>query len=464
MAKENPLMTILTLCKKGLLIILFAQVSLLSAQTKQVAAINNYINFSNECIHGMLIVHRLLENFNQEVNKFVNLESHQINFYSNKDLPQNIFDDPEHWFYDKSPNEWFRICINQGSSVPEKWKNLIEPEIKSMHKTVNEINQLRFDAAHVISSKDLNIRENQEEIYSILENGVALFESFYQKQKMLKVHIEQFALETGINLKNNPDHQSHAVIYRLLEQLRYKDDNDWEVTLARLEELTIKNIDANNATPKMNALLSDCRSFYENAEVDPEYRLYGKYYFFHNSLLLNNVNRYGNGFIIKHNEKINPSEQIKLMEIPHFYQVVYPARWVEDIPLASTDPSIEIIPVKLRNREIVVSDRTIEVDKYVVELELFDHKLIDGDIVSVNFNGDWIIEKHSLEEKPFKLKIKLNEEGKNYLLLHAENLGKRPPNTMALRYTYRGKVETIELSSDLKESEVIEIKYVPENK
>ena len=78
-----------------------------STDADKVKVLNNYVNFSNESTHGLLIVHRLLENFNKNINKFVDLPDQQINFYSNKDLPQDIFEDPENWFYDISPNEWY---------------------------------------------------------------------------------------------------------------------------------------------------------------------------------------------------------------------------------------------------------------------------------------------------------------------------------------------------------------------
>lgn len=163
-----------------------------SAQAKSIAALNNYINFTNESIHGMLIVHRLLENFNQDVNKFVNLESHQINFYSNKDLPRNIFDDPEHWFYERSPNEWYNICTNQGSFFPQNWNTLFNTELDSLHDIVNKINDLRFEAEKIITTNDLNQINNQEIIYKKLEEGVTLFESFYLHQIKMMKHIDAY--------------------------------------------------------------------------------------------------------------------------------------------------------------------------------------------------------------------------------------------------------------------------------
>ncbi len=432
------------------------------AQAKDIAALNNYINFTNESIHGMLIVHRLLENFNQEVNKFVNLESHQINFYSNKDLPKNIFDDPEHWFYERSPKEWYRICTNQGLFFQENWNNLFNTEADSMHVIINKINELRFDAEKIIENKDLTQRSNQEIIYKKLEEGVSLFESFYLHQKKLMSHIQGYVTKSDVLKITDDIHTIHAQVHELLEGLRYKDDNKWAEKLKQLIDNLNSSDVSESVSPKLDQFISDGKRFIETAEVYPGYKLYGKYYYYHNSLLLNQVNRYGNGYVNEYNISIIPTEKIKLFEVPHFYKVLYPVKWVENEPIASTDPSIEALPSKLKERNITVSDRTIYVDDYVVDLELFDHKMVDGDIISVNYNGDWIIEKQTLEAKPIKIKVRLNEEGKNFLLLHAENLGKRPPNTMALRYTYKGKTETVVLSSDLNESETIELKVSEE--
>jgi hypothetical protein len=58
------------------------------------------------------------------------------------------------------------------------------------------------------------------------------------------------------------------------------------------------------------------------------------------------------------------------------------------------------------------------------------------------------------------MKLQLNPVGRNYLLLHADNVGKRPPNTMALSYVFRGDKKEIVLKSDNDFSELIEIVIV----
>ncbi len=408
----------------------------------------------------MLIVHRLLENFNQEVNKFVDLESHQINFYSNKDLPPNIFEDLDHWFYERSPEEWYFICKNQNMNISKALKDKMLSAITSMYENVTEINQIRFDAEDFILENNLNEQINQDSIYKILEKGVSLFESFYLNQKKLIAAVYQYKFENKIADKSPQLYKTHNLAIKMLEELRYKNDNEWQESLDELNK-EIRLLNANGEKfSKLELLAKDADDFISTGAVALEYKLYGKYYYYHNSRFLNHSNRYGNGYVNSYNEKINSTTTFKLFEIPHFYQVIYPTKILENIPLVSSDPIIDKIPEKLREREIIVSDRTIEVDSQIVNLMLYDHKMIDGDIVSVNFNGDWILEEYELKGKPYNLQIKLNKEGKNYLLLHALNLGSRPPNTMALKYMYRGKEESVVLSSNLNESEVIEIKIV----
>ena len=155
------------------------------------------------------------------------------------------------------------------------------------------------------------------------------------------------------------------------------------------------------------------------------------------------------------------AEELKLFEEPHFFQVAYPKDEEQEVvAIASDEEVIENLPEQLLNRSVMSSEHLIHVDSMTFTINLYDHKLADGDIVSINYNGDWILKDYSLEEKPVQLKIKLNENGKNFLLLHAESIGRRPPNTMGISYYFKGERKEIVLKSDLKASEMIEIEYV----
>jgi hypothetical protein len=71
---------------KYLVLSIFLIISVFNVQAQkdeisQTKAINNYILFANESDHGMLIIHRLLELYNQEINKYVNLPQYKLNLF-----------------------------------------------------------------------------------------------------------------------------------------------------------------------------------------------------------------------------------------------------------------------------------------------------------------------------------------------------------------------------------------------
>lgn len=114
-----------------------------NAEDKQLEAVNAHISFTNEAIHGMLIVHRMLENFNQEVNKYVDLESDQVNFYGNSDLPANVFLDIDHYFYETTPYEWYAKCQELKGDLPKELSMLTDT-IEAIKGLIDQINALRF--------------------------------------------------------------------------------------------------------------------------------------------------------------------------------------------------------------------------------------------------------------------------------------------------------------------------------
>jgi diaminopimelate epimerase len=107
-------------------------------------------------------------------------------------------------------------------------------------------------------------------------------------------------------------------------------------------------------------------------------------------------------------------------------------------------------------------ERTVHIkQRYQVKneeilLELYDHENEDGDVVSVCFNGQYIVEHYLLLKKPKQLKIKLLANHRNVLTIFANNTGKEGANTSAIRFELNGKRQEIILYADKKESEGIE--------
>jgi len=456
----------------------------------KVEALNSALHFANEGTHGMLIVHRMLENYNQDINKYVDLESFKINFYTNKDLPKDIFDDPENWFYDTSPYEWYDIAVKSAQKTQYKNSANIIKTMTGMKSMLSEINQLRFDLDNSIIDKDLTDTLQLNKVYAHLERGVRLYENFYKLHKQLTSDVGasfQTVRPTAAEVQFPKLYEAMVKVYLstkdILLSVRNKEDENLDTQMefqkssvnafkqldlasfgsSRLTSRKVERI-KKNLEEQGDLSIKSINSFYNTAEVVEEYKQYGKFYYYYNSDLINKYNRYGNGMVFELNNLISYLDIPVLLfsELPHYFKVIYPKKLEKVDYLTATDSKITRLPSKLKNREIQMSTRKIKVDSLKFEVALYDHMIEDGDVISLNFNGDWIVEKMPLTADRKKLKLMLNKEGKNYFILHADNVGRRPPNTMAVDYYYRGFKKQIILESNLNVSEMIEIEYVNE--
>lgn len=114
-------------------------------------------------------------------------------------------------------------------------------------------------------------------------------------------------------------------------------------------------------------------------------------------------------------------------------------------------------PKEIANRRLVVSNK-LKVNNARVTVFIWDHQTVDGDRVSLNLNGEWILVNYTLEKEKHSFEIDL-EEGSNIFVLHALNLGKYSPNTAALIIKDGIESHRIILESDMKESGTLEINY-----
>jgi hypothetical protein len=219
----------------------------------------------------------------------------------------------------------------------------------------------------------------------------------------------------------------------------------------------------NRILNNLNSLVENTEAYVAGQAIPETYALYGNTYFFYNTQLINKINRYGNGLVPAINEMIDilslniPHK----FEVPHYLTIIYPKKVEKQIPvIQSSVADIQEAPTTLQNRMVVMSNEKhqILVDSSEPTLELFDHLKQDGDIVSLNFNGDWIFENLSLERKPRKFILKLNSSGKNFLILHAINEGSVPPNTIGINYVHKGRKKRYILQSNLRTSQMVEIK------
>ena len=110
---------------------------------------------------------------------------------------------------------------------------------------------------------------------------------------------------------------------------------------------------------------------------------------------------------------------------------------------------------KLEKRKNVVL-KTIEVKNSSVKIDLYDNGEIDGDSVSLFYNGKLLLSNQRLSDKSISLNLPVDSNtDTNELILFAENLGKIAPNTALMVVTDGSNRYEIRLTSDFEKSVVI---------
>ena len=457
-----------------------------SPDLDKIKALNNYVNFSNESTHGLLIVHRLLENFNKNINKYVDLPDQQINFYSNKDLPQDIFEDAENWFYDTSPNEWFGKIGSYSGILPAATESRLKATATEMKTIITAVNKIRFDLEEQIKTLDLSKRENLSLVYDKLEEGVKLYKSFYTKQLVLEADIDAYYK----TLKFSKDEMQFPEVLGTLKSVytttrsaltalyNKEDDNFGDLIKAQqtaLNNFSVINLADYNSTRLINSRIQmywgnikrqvdesikSEKAFLESENLQEEYKLYDKYYYYYNISVINKFNRYGNGVVFEINRIIDylGVPVLRYFEMPHYFKVIYPELISKDRFISSSNPFIKSLPKSVKLRKVVTNpEKVVKFDSLKVEFYVIDSKIIDNDKISLSFNGDWILENFRISEKPARFRLELNERGKNYLLLYTDDMGRNPPTTIGISYFYKDKKQIITLTSNAGENELIEL-------
>ncbi len=112
------------------------------------------------------------------------------------------------------------------------------------------------------------------------------------------------------------------------------------------------------------------------------------------------------------------------------------------------------IPVGFEKRSNNVL-QTVNVESAHVKLELYDNGDVDGDSVSLFYNGKVLLTHKRLSEQPITVDLPVNNDDVNELVMYADNLGLIPPNTALLIVTDGNKRYEVRITSDLKKSGTI---------
>lgn len=104
----------------------------------------------------------------------------------------------------------------------------------------------------------------------------------------------------------------------------------------------------------------------------------------------------------------------------------------DKVELKTPKPDVKLEP---RAKDLM---QQIEVEHQEVSVTLYDNGVVDGDSITLVYNDSILTTHQMLTEKPLTFVIKIAPgEGRNELIMYAENMGSIPPNT-ALMVIYDG--------------------------
>ena len=103
-----------------------------------------------------------------------------------------------------------------------------------------------------------------------------------------------------------------------------------------------------------------------------------------------------------------------------------------------------------RRKDIV---KTITIEQPTFHLAFYDNGEIDGDSITVFYNGKIVLSHQRLTDKPISLTLSLDKNApENIITMYADNLGTIPPNTALMIVTDGNKRYEVRIESDTEKS------------
>lgn len=150
--------------------------------------------------------------------------------------------------------------------------------------------------------------------------------------------------------------------------------------------------------------------------------------------------------------KTEPIEKNEIVEIKKEAEPIL----IKKIEPPKIEPKVD---TQFADRERVVLSE-IKVANRTILIEYWDKFNFDYDSISIYLNDEPVLENVLVRTEKQKLSLVM-ENGSNYLVIHALNLGREPPNTSAVNITDGKKVYKLTLYSDLTKSGTVKIVFDP---
>ena len=130
--------------------------------------------------------------------------------------------------------------------------------------------------------------------------------------------------------------------------------------------------------------------------------------------------------------------------------------------IATSDPDHGKAIVPKADYENRTNDilKKIDIEHETITVDFYDDGEVDGDSISVYFNGEQIIQHLMLTEKAATFKLTIDKSRPyNELVMYAENLGTLPPNTALMIVNDGEKQYHIRITSDTQRNGTIDFHF-----
>ncbi len=107
----------------------------------------------------------------------------------------------------------------------------------------------------------------------------------------------------------------------------------------------------------------------------------------------------------------------------------------------------------------VIDAHAIQVTSRKVIIKVWDHNVVDGDIISLKWGDKWILADYPIVTEPREIELTVHGFSEK-LVLYAHNVGQVPPNTATVSVSDGHTYHRFELNADLETSEALVIQYV----
>lgn len=328
----------------------FSMLSLAQTHNKQVKSLNRYVDFINETIHSLWMMHGELDKINADLLAIYNDKDVKPHF-ENKDVLNMAS------AYKLPPGEIYEKCLAD-TTLPEIDKIILDNSLKAMMRTIKAIELQRDAMDKYINKKKYKDDANLETGFAILKHCEKLYDSYSRQKEKFFEQIERVYKKFEPKIAHDPYLRVSEKMREVIDQcrliLKASRERDYPTNAPQHDQLYsniagmmdnkekytkgLRDFDENNGlTPsyrydrfiaEANAFYTHSQNYFTKRRFSSPFTEESKLYFYFNQQFLNKFNRYGGGVIFEYNLFIALAdfEILRQVEEPHWFVAVLPEK------------------------------------------------------------------------------------------------------------------------------------------